>query len=229
MEQPVHRSTIVTTDVADHPAPSPGRRRHLVAVAPAWHAPAPDATPADTPPPTPAARRAAEQRRLMAVGTAMHLFAEPLETFAAIDRLDLHRATAVLTKQVLALLDEDVDDPMRALADLVTDPDRTALADGTAVTTLCRTAWPIVLAIAGDRIQASIDGATAFGHEALLHLAATRAAGTRHPWWGTQRWTELVGRADFDGNTTDLLLDAPERVPTSLLTQVLAGPWTVDG
>lgn len=194
------------------------RRRHLAIVdsaSAAYRAAQRDASELD-------ARRSA-QRLLMAVGTAMHLFAESLSTFAAVDRVDLLRAMAVLTKQVDAII--DADDPLEDLADIVTDDDRVALPDGTTAAVFCRTSWPIVKAIAADRVQASIDGASVFGPEAVFHLAATRAAGTRHPWWGTRRWIELVEGAGLDDLMTGLLLTSPESLPVGLLCDVIGGSW----
>lgn len=159
---------------------------------------------------------------LIAVGTALHTFTDPVRaTGIDVDLVELHRATTVLTKQVARVLDSD--DRLERLAALVTDESRPATVDGRTARTFCGTAWDDVHAIAVERMEATISGAAAFGETAILRLAATRAADTTAPWWGTPAWQACVGDAtSIDRRTAIRLLHSPETASSDDLRAILA-------
>jgi hypothetical protein len=158
-----------------------------------------------------------------ALGVALHHFTEILDR--RVDTLDLHRATAVLTKQVCHLLDDDdVDDVLDAIRRLVTDPDRVALPDGRRAAELCGKAWDDVRGVALQRATASCEGAQEFGRDAIVNLAAVRGVGAITPWWGTPMWRQRVDLVHGDTISTgdrELLLDEPETARDTLLSMVL--------
>ena len=78
------------------------------------------------------------------------------------------------------------DDPLAAVLALVTDPERPALPDGRTAAEASVHAWPTVRAIAGDRAEAAIEGAAAFGVTAILRLAATRPPRSRRAGGGAR-------------------------------------------
>lgn len=162
---------------------------------------------------------------LIAVGTALHTFTDTVRAAADIDLVELHRATTVLTKQVAQLLGSD--DRLERLAALVTDESRLATPDGRTARTFCGPAWAGVRAIAVERMEAAISGASTFGETAILRLAATRAADTVTPWWGTPAWQECVGDAtSIDRRAAVRLLHSPETAAYDDLRAVLASEPT---
>lgn len=160
---------------------------------------------------------------LVPAGIALHVFTEPLREHVHLTGAELHRATAVLTKQVKRLLTGD--DRLAAIGALVTDPGRQATPDGRTAAMLCGRAWPAVVEVAAARSAASIDGAAAFGETAILRLAATRAAAPSCRWWGTSGWAELVERWAADDThprrLVTSLLRTPELVADEILESVL--------
>lgn len=160
---------------------------------------------------------------LVPAGIALHVFTEPLRDHVRLPRIELHRATTVLTKQVKRLLTGD--DRLAAIGTLVTDPGRQAAPDGRTAAMLCGRAWPAVVAAATARSASSIEGAAAFGETAILRLAATRAAAPSCRWWGTSGWVELVERwAAEEAHPRRLvasLLRTPELVADEVLESVL--------
>jgi hypothetical protein len=166
-----------------------------------------------------AVRDAPRPHDLIAVGSAYHYFTQPARNHLALDLLDAHRATTVLTKQVARLLVEDR--PLALIAALVTEPLRPALPNGTTAAELCGDSWNAIRDIARERVQAAIDGAEAFGERAVLHLAATRAADATTPWWGTAAWSDAVERAALGRRATMLLLRDPESAADADLRAVL--------
>jgi hypothetical protein len=168
---------------------------------------------------------------LVPVGIALHSFTEPWRSLAEPGTGELHRTTAVLTKQVKALL--TTDDRLAAIAQLTTDPNRIALPDGRTAAQVCGDAWPAVRAVAAQRSKAAIEGATTFGETAILRLAATRAALPACRWWGTAGWIEAVERWATEPATTGqpatgtpsrrtiaALLTTPELVSDEILVSV---------
>jgi hypothetical protein len=153
-------------------------------------------------------------RRLVALGIALHHVVEPLDAAVELPAVELHRATTVLTKQVLRELDRD--DPLAAVHLLLTDPARLATVDGRTARQLCGTAWPIVRDVALDRSTAAIAGADRFGTDAVLQLAALHAARSEAPWWGTRAWDDAVDAWQEAGRISPRLHDALRRTPESV-------------
>ena len=82
---------------------------------------------------------------LIAVGLSLHLFTEIVHGRVDLSVTDLHRATTVLTKQLLgALIQHGQRDPLRDVLQLVTDGDREAMPDGRSAEDLCGLDWPAV-------------------------------------------------------------------------------------
>lgn len=154
------------------------------------------------------------------VGVALHHFTDLLP--ADVDALSLHRATAVLTKQVCELVEEE--DVLDRIRRLVTDPDRPALPDGTTAQQFCGASWPEVATAARSRAEASLLGSEEFGAGAILNLAVVRGVGAERPWWGTPMWRDRVaalaeGFVSADGRAA--LLREPELVDDALLRAAL--------
>lgn len=160
---------------------------------------------------------------LVAVGLAVHLFADPLRDAVRITPTELHRATTVLTKQITAVLDGD--DRLRAVRQLVVDPTRVAAADGRTVEQFARTGWSLVRDVAEQRATVAIDSALVYGETALLRLAATRATGPGSRWWGTPTWSDAVERwvesSGASRRLADRLLSQPESVSDAALAAVI--------
>lgn len=160
---------------------------------------------------------------LVAVGLAVHLFADPLRDAVRITPSELHRATTVLTKQIAAVLDGD--DRLRAVHHLVVDPTRLAVADGRNVEQFARTGWPLVRDVAEQRATVAIESAPVYGETALLRLAATRATGPDARWWGTPTWSDAVERwvesSGASRRLADRLLSQPEAVSDAALAAVI--------
>jgi hypothetical protein len=156
---------------------------------------------------------------LVPTGIALHVFTEPSREHARLSDVELHRVTTVLTKQVKRLLTGD--DPLAAIATLVTDPGRQAAPDGRTAAMLCGRAWPAVVEIAHARSAASIEGADAFGETAILRLAATRAAAPSHRWWGTSGWVELIDRWAADEPHSRRLVNSLLRTPELVADEIL--------
>jgi hypothetical protein len=127
---------------------------------------------------------------LVAVGLALHHFTELAREFAPIDAIELHRATTILTRQVVRLLADGA--PLEEICELVTDPNRVATVDRRTVAELCGERWPTIHRIATERATAAIEGSRTFGSTTVLHLAATRAVRPQCSWWGTDGWAKRV-------------------------------------
>ena len=196
-------------------------------------APAKPATndPMVAPPATPAVIRYTAQcpnlDELIAVGLALHLFTEIAYAWVDLSVTALHRATTVLTKQILeALIHHAEHDALRAVLRLVTDGEREALPDGRTVHDLCGEAWPAVRREAYSRAEQSIRGAADFGVEPMLRLAASRAIVDPTPWWGTQVWRKRLN--EFQSSNTMGALEhltlgtAPEYAPEESLLAIVA-------
>jgi hypothetical protein len=81
---------------------------------------------------------------LIAVGLSLHLFTELVREHLDLADTDLHRATTVLTKQVIDTLARQLTtgkDPLEAIQRLITDPARRAHPDGRTAEELCGAAW----------------------------------------------------------------------------------------
>lgn len=202
-------------------------------IAPVIAAPARPAThdPLVAPPATPAVIRYTAQcpdlDALIAVGLALHLFTEIVYGRVDLAVTDLHRATTVLTKQILeALIHHAEHDALRAVLRLVTDGEREALPDGRTARGLCGGEWPAVRCEAYSRAEQSIRGADDFGVEPMLRLAASRAIVDPTPWWGTPLWCERLN--EFQSTNTMGALEhltlgtAPEYAPEDSLLAIVA-------
>jgi hypothetical protein len=183
------------------------------------------------PPATPSAIRYAAQcpdlDELIAVGLALHLFTEIVFGRVPLSVTELHRATTMLTKQVLdALIHHAERDALRAVLRLVTDGERESMPDGRAVRQLCGEAWPAVRCGAYARAEQSIRGADDFGVEPMLRLAASRAVVDPNPWWGTPMWRQRLTRFQSSNATGALqnitLGAAPEHAPEESLSAIVA-------
>jgi hypothetical protein len=151
------------------------------------------------PPTTPAAILHAAQypelNELVAVGLALHLFTEIVSGTVELSVTEQHRATTVLTKQVLDALTRHAElDALQTVLQLVTDDDREAMPDGRTASGVCGDTWPAVRAAAYSRAEQSIQGAADFGVEAMLRLAASRAIVAATPWWNTPAWRERLNQ-----------------------------------
>jgi len=140
---------------------------------------------------------------------------------------ELHRATTVLTKQVLdALIHHAERDALGTVLRLVTDGERESLPDGRTACDLCGDAWPAVRCAAYSRAEQSIRGAADFGVEPMLRLAASRAVIDPIPWWGTPVWRERLN--DFQSSNSIGALEhltlgtAPEYAPEASLLAIVA-------
>ena len=202
-------------------------------IAPVIAAPAKPAThdPLVAPPATPAVIRYTAQcpdlDELIAVGLALHMFTEIVHGRVDLSRTELHRATTVLTKQVLDALIRHADrDALRTVLRLVTDSERESLPDGRTACDLCGDAWPAVRCEAYSRAEQSIRGADDFGVEPMLRLAASRAIVDPTPWWGTPAWRERLN--EFQSSNTMGALEhltlgtAPEYAPEDSLLAIVA-------
>lgn len=187
--------------------------------------------PVAAPPATAAVILYAAQRpdldELIAVGLTLHLFTEIVGARVDLSVIDLHRATTVLTKQVLgALIHHGERDPLRDVLRLVTDGDRESMPDGRSAEELCGLDWPAVRNAAFVRAEQSIRGAVDFGVEPMLRLAAARAVVAATPWWGTPVWRERLTAFQASrplGTLEQLTLgSAPERAPESSLLAIVA-------
>ena len=159
------------------------------------------------------------QHDLVPVGLALHHFTEIVRGFVPISIVELHRATTILTKQTNVLIDHDA--PLEAVRHLVTDEHRTATVDGRTIEELCGEDWPAVHAQARERANAAAQGARSFGETAILRLAATRAAQTRVPWWGTNLWSRRVDQWLGDARSNHRLRAALMRTPELLSSEIL--------
>ena len=165
--------------------------------------------------------RLTDRATVAAVGVALHHFTEPL----GLDlELQLHRATAVLTKQARPLIDRP--DGLDAIRELVTDPRRVAVPDGRTAVEICGSAWDDVCAIALDRANSACEGAETFGQMALLNLAVIRGVNAQHPWWGTTAWNRQLetwtARRSPSRRQRNSVLADPELAPDDVLLDILS-------
>ena len=186
--------------------------------------------PGAAPPTTPAAILDAAQRpdldELVAVGLALHLFTETVYGRVDLTLTDLHRATTVLTKQVLhALIHHVEQDPLPAVLRLVTDAERESMPDGRTASELCGLEWPAVRNAAFLRAEQSIRGAVDFGVEPMMRLAASRAIVAPTPWWGTPEWRRRLNEFQSSQTMGSLeqltLATAPEHAPEASLQAIV--------
>jgi hypothetical protein len=165
--------------------------------------------------------RLTDRATVAAVGVALHHFTEP---FGRAPDLSVHRATTVLSKQALPLIDRP--DGLAALLELVIDPQRVAVPDGRTAADFCGEAWEEVRAVALDRATSACEGVETFGQMALLNLAVIRGVNSRHPWWGTVSWSHQVDAwAESRGPSRrqrHSVLAEPELAPDDVLADVLS-------
>jgi hypothetical protein len=152
---------------------------------------------------------------LIAVGLSLHLFTELVREHLDLADTDLHRATTVLTKQVIDTLARQLTtgkDPLEAIQRLITDPVARCGGGGSAV----RTA-------AFQRAEMTIRGALDYGVVPMLRLAATRAVTQQAPWWGTPAWRARLERHVAASPLEHLTLSAaPELAPDDTLLALVA-------
>jgi hypothetical protein len=162
-----------------------------------------------------------DRTTMAGVGIALHHFTEPLDAPLG---LEIHRATAVLSKQARSFIERP--DGLELIAALVTDPHRIATPNGCTAAEVCGDEWDRVAAVAGDRAACAIEGAVIYGRDAVNKLAVIRAVNTRHAWWGTMAWAEKVEVWCEDHHLSrrlrTTLLTAPERVADDVLYDVLS-------
>lgn len=162
-------------------------------------------------------------RDLAPLGIALRHFTEPVLTHLDVDRVRIHRATTVLTKQVAAAMTGE--QPLAGLRVLLTDPHRVATPSGVGAREFCGTAWASIADIAGHRLDEIAAGVAQFGEVSVLRLAALHAADAMSPWWGTGEWETRVARwldVAPEGSLFRLaLLQAPEHVDDAILRELL--------
>lgn len=163
---------------------------------------------------------------LIAVGLSLHLFTELVREHLDLADTDLHRATTVLTKQVIDTLARQLTtgkDPLEAIQRLITDPARRAHPDGRTAEELCGAAWSAVRTAAFQRAEMTIRGALDYGVVPMLRLAATRAVTQQAPWWGTPAWRARLERHVAASPLEHLTLSAaPELAPDDTLLALVA-------
>lgn len=163
---------------------------------------------------------------LIAVGLSLHLFTELARHQVDMSDTDLHRATTVLTKQVIDTLARQLatgNDPLEAIMRLITDPDRQAHPDGRSASALCGDAWGTIRSAAFQRAEMTIRGAADYGVVPMLRLAATRAVAQQAPWWGTPTWRARLERHVPVSPLDHLTLSAaPELAPEGTLLDLVA-------
>lgn len=162
-------------------------------------------------------------RELAPLGFALRHFTEPVLGHLEVDLVRIHRATAVLTKQIGAVIDDD--HPVPALCMLIADPDRAVLPNGMTARELCGPAWTTVRSVALRRLDEVAGGAAEFGTVTVLRLAALHAADALSPWWGTAAWNlrveEWLTRVPQSSLFRLALLRAPEHVDDEIVREVL--------
>lgn len=164
--------------------------------------------------------------RLIAVGLTLQYFTEPLRAALVIDAVELHRLTAVMSKQIGAVLRSG--GGLEGVHRLVSDAERVVSIDRRTVQELCgHTGWEAVSTAARARMALAERDAAAYGELAILRLAATRAAMPDRPWWGTLQWIEAVERWAGRGRRSTSIVHAlhrsPESVDAGTLDEVLFG------
>lgn len=168
---------------------------------------------------------------LAAAGTAIRYFGEVLADETSIPLTSLHRATTILTRQVLAEIEHrnPDDHDARVLHDiraLVTDPARVATASGTRASEFCGVAWPIVVDLASTRSSAAVADSQAYGVDAILGLARLHAANTTTPWWATPLWDHRtrtrLGGAGPNSLSNRAMRRAPEHLDDGTLGAILS-------
>ncbi len=162
------------------------------------------------------------RRRGIALGFALHHLTEPLGS--AVSMLEMHRATTMLTKQLLGAL-EPVDP--RQFRRLLTDPDRTAMPDGRTAREFCGGHWDHVAEMSRRRADDARTGVEMFGSDVVATLAILRGVDAVVPWWSTPAWDRCAeawfARHDFRTRLLSNLKQRPESVDDSIVADVLNG------
>lgn len=161
--------------------------------------------------------------RAGALGVALRHFTDQVRRYRSLGLADLHAATTVLTKQVEAELLSSRQ--IGEVADLLLDPSRVALSDGTTAAELLDDDWSD---FAAD-IEAQVASTRAFtrlqGSESMLSLSAWYGTSDGAAWWGTPEWTTcLASYAETNrpgSRLLELLHVAPEVVDQLTLSRVL--------
>lgn len=158
---------------------------------------------------------------LAALGFALHHLTEPLGSAATM--LDMHRATAVLTRQIAAAL--ETGDAVDSVARLLTDPARTAMPDGRTAHEFCGPTWHHVSAVSTERVTAALAGVDRYGPRVVARLACIRGLQATAPWWGTSLWAEHAERWFAEHRMAprlkSALLRRPERVDDAIVADIL--------
>ena len=162
-------------------------------------------------------------RDLAPLGIALHHLSDGLLSVGISSPLEVHRATTVLTKQIAAGI--DAPDPLAALSDLLTDPDRIAVPDGRTASEFCGPAWTRIRDITIERNSAAAAGIDEYGIVTVFRLAALHAANTTAPWWGTAAWekrvTAWLSDVPYAPLLRSALLRSPEFVDDEILADIL--------
>lgn len=159
------------------------------------------------------------------IGISLHHFTELVSKHLDLTRIDLHRITTILTKQVGRVLGGPA--VFESIRSLVTDPNRIAISDGRTAAELCGPNWDQVRSLAIDRADAAIEGADRYSEATVLQLAAFCTATARLPWWGTQAWDDRVDAwarsIRFAPRLKRAARHAPEQVDAAVLRSILGG------
>ncbi len=160
-----------------------------------------------------------------AVGLALHLFTEPIRRFGNVDIRVLHRATTVLSKALIRTLRTEPF-PLQSVGEIVTDPARRALLGSQTVAELLSDGWPGVRELAAERVRLTIEGASDYGVQPMLRLAATRALQPGLPWWGTPDWEPRVRayarREQLGRRRRQMLNETPEHADDAELGALIS-------
>lgn len=163
-------------------------------------------------------------RELAPLGIALRHFAEPFLAHGDLGLAQVHRATAVLTKQLAEAL--ATPDASATVLRLVTDPDRLATVDGRTARELCGPAWEAVRHAAEARSAEALAGIRAYGCVPVLRLAALHAVNSALPWHGTPAWEMRVIDWLPDDEDAPLLrtalLESPEHIEDEILRDILS-------
>jgi hypothetical protein len=160
---------------------------------------------------------------IASLGFALHHLSDAL--VGSIGDLDLHRATTIMTKQIVQIV--QADDAVDQIGHLVCNPDRVAMPDGRSAAELCGSRWQDVAAASQARAVAAREGVSVYGNDAVINLAMVRGAQGTTPWWGTSMWAQIVNNW-FDVSMPSprlrtALKHYPEQVDDAVVAAVLAG------
>jgi hypothetical protein len=160
---------------------------------------------------------------IASLGFALHHLSDAL--VGSVSDLDLHRATAIMTKQIAQII--QADDAVDQIGHLACNPDRVAMPDGRTAAELCGSRWHDVAEASLARAVAAREGVSVYGNDAVINLAMVRGAQGTTPWWGTSMWAQIVNNWFDESMPSPRLRTAlkhyPEQVDDAVVAAVLAG------